>query len=408
MESIAKVGEAEILTVSQLTALVRQLIEGEFPSVWVTGEVSNYNRHSSGHIYFTLKDDRAQLRCVLFSNTARLQDFLPEDGLKVLAQGRLTVYERAGQYELIVNTMMPAGRGELYIAFNLLKEKLSKEGLFDKARKKPLPRFPRRLAVITSPTGAAIRDVIRVATNIHSGIAIVVVPVKVQGEGAKDEIAEAIDYVNTIGGFDVILVTRGGGSIEDLWAFNEEVVARAISRSRIPVVSAVGHEIDTTIADLVADARAPTPSAAPTLILADYVDARARLESLVQRAATAIQTQIRRYGSTLETLRSHYGLRRMRDRVLDSIQDVDQMMLRADRAIGTMVQNLGARLESLMSRARALSPLATLERGYSICFGKDGHVVRSYKQIDVGDAVKIRFFEGFALSRVEKTAEELS
>ncbi len=409
MESIeGAVGEAKIYTVSELTMLLRNLIEGEFPSLWVTGEVSNFNRHSSGHIYFTLKDEKAQLKCLIFSGTARLQSFLPKDGLRILAQGRLTVYERAGQYELIVNSLLPSGRGELYIAFNQLKEKLAKEGLFNRERKKPLPAFPRRIAVITSPTGAAIRDVIRVATSIHSGITMVVVPVKVQGEGAKEEIAEALDYINEIGGFDVVLLTRGGGSIEDLWAFNEEIVARAISRSRIPVVSAVGHEIDYTIADLVADARAPTPSAAPPLILADYIDAKPRLALLIQRATRAIINRVVSYESTLNAIKGSYGLKRMKDRVLDSMQHVDEVILRAHRAIAGMIESSNASLEALLARANALSPLATLERGYSICFRQDGKVVRSYLEIAPGDRLRIRFAEGQALSRVEKSGKELA
>ncbi|MFH1314658.1 MAG: exodeoxyribonuclease VII large subunit [Candidatus Eisenbacteria bacterium] len=399
----------KVYSVSEITSCIKDAVESEFPRVWVVGEVSNCKAHSSGHTYFTLKDDGAQIRCVLFSGSSRHLSVLPENGLKIYARGRVTVYERQGQYELIVTTILPTGKGELYIAFNELKEKLAKEGLFDPERKRPIPRFPSRIAVVTSPTGAAVRDVIRAATKIHQGVEIVVYPVRVQGEGARDEISQALADLNSLGGFDVIILARGGGSIEDLWAFNEEIVARAISDSEIPVVSAVGHEIDYTIADFVADARAPTPSAAPALVLVDYVDVKTRLSSLMQQARSQVSAVIERHTQFLTGLKSHYGLRSMTDRLTGHARDIDEMLMRAETWVVSRTDAEAARLSRLEGEFQALSPTATLERGYSICFhGDTRKIVRSYSDIDVGDSVSIRFAEGGAVSRVEKRGKELT
>jgi exodeoxyribonuclease VII large subunit len=402
----AGIPDEKVYTVTQLTFFLKTLIEKQLPSIWVVGEVSNCTAHSSGHTYFTLKDEGAQIRCVLFSGAVRRISARPEEGLKMYAMGRLTVYERQGQYELIVSNLLPVGRGELYEAFARLKEKLAKEGLFDEALKKDLPRFPSRIAVVTSPTGAAVRDVIRVATRIHAGVEIVVYPVKVQGEGAKEEIAEAIGFLNSRGGFEVIILARGGGSIEDLWAFNEEIVARAIAASEIPVVSAVGHEIDFTIADFAADARVPTPSAAPTLVLADYVDAGARLEGLLRRAGTAVGGRVDRGKTFIEGLASHYGMRAVRDRVTSGMRDLDEALSSARKLIEVRIESARSGLAGLMGKAEALSPLSTLERGYSIAFLADtGEVVKGVEQVGVGERLRIKFFRGSAVSKVESTEE---
>ena len=346
---------------------------------------------------------------MLFSGSARRMRVLPEDGLKIYARGRVTVYERQGQYELIVTAVMPTGKGELHIAFNKLKERLAREGLFDADRKRPLPRFPSRIAVVTSPTGAAVRDVIRAATRIHAGVELVVFPVRVQGEGAREEIARAVEDLNSLGGFDVIVLARGGGSIEDLWAFNEEMVARALGASTIPVVSAVGHEIDYTISDFVADARAPTPTAAPALVLADYVDVRTRLRSLVKEAHSGIAARMECYGRFLTGLKSHYGLRRMSDRLTERARDIDEMLARAQGLVVGRTGQEAGRLSALESKVEALSPLATLKRGYSICFKDETQeIVRSYREVDVGDRLAVRFSDGRVLTRVEKRGKELT
>jgi exodeoxyribonuclease VII large subunit len=401
------IDEERIYSVSEITSLIKDLIESEFPDVWIVGEVSNCTVHSSGHVYFTLKDDGAQIRCVLFSRSARRAKVSPENGLKIQARGRLTVYEKQGQYELIVTAVVPLGRGDLYAAFNELKERLAKEGLFDPERKKPLPAFPSRIAVVTSPTGAAVRDVIMVATKIHAGVDLVVVPVKVQGVGAREEIAEAIAYLNAVGGFEVIVLARGGGSIEDLWAFNEEIVARAIAGSGIPVVSAVGHEIDFTIADFAADARAATPSAAPPLVLRDYIDVKTKLQGLTRHAAAALSARLERHKGFLAGLGSLYALRRVKDRLVESMRDIDEKVLRARHALTTQVESNLASLSSLTGKVQTLSPLATLARGYSICFKDDtGSIVRSYKQVRAGDRVRMRFAEGGAVSDIVRSEKE--
>jgi exodeoxyribonuclease VII large subunit len=302
--------------------------------------------------------------------------------------------------------MLAAGIGDLFLAFSRLKEKLQKEGLFDASRKSEVPAFASRIALVTSPTGAAVRDVIRVATRIHAGIEIVIYPVRVQGEGAKDEIAAAIKHINSIGGFDVMILARGGGSIEDLWAFNEEVVARAISESAIPVVSAVGHEVDFTISDFVADARAPTPSAAPTIVLAGYVDASVRLESALGRATRAVGGLVDRYAGIIAGLRSHYGLRGIEGRLYMAIRDLDENLRRAERSLISGLEEVRARLSSAEGKLDALSPLATLDRGYCICFREDtGEVVKYSKQIGIGDALSIRFSQGAATAEVKAVEE---
>jgi len=414
----AAIGEGHVYSVSEITSRIKTLIEGRFPDVWIVGEVSNCTHHSSGHTYFTLKDEHAQIRCVLFAGSASRITLKLQDGLKVYAQGRVTVYQRQGQHQLIVSNLLPLGRGELYIAFEKLKEKLRKEGLFEEARKQSLPEFPARLAVVTSPTGAAVRDVIRSATGIHPGVEIVVCPVRVQGEGAREEIAEAIRDLNRMGWkdlgrsdpgdggpvFDVIILARGGGSIEDLWAFNEEMVARAMADSRIPIVSGVGHEIDFTIADFVADVRAPTPTAAPVVALEGYVDIAVRLSALGQRAAAVLSGRLERHAGYLESLKSHYGLRGLRDRVASAMQEVDETLARARRSIEGALESGGAGLGAFKAKLEALSPIATLDRGYSICF-RDGtpEIIKDVRQVDKGDRLRIRFSRGAATSTIDAT-----
>jgi exodeoxyribonuclease VII large subunit len=408
MQGLAGPPEGErIYTISEITASVKDAVETRFPHVWVLGEISNCTLHSSGHAYFTLKDDLAQLSCVVF-RAQRQHAILPEDGLKVFAQGRLSVYERRGQHQLIVNTMVLVGKGDLQAAFDELKAKLQKEGLFDPSRKRGLPPFACRLGVVTSPTGAAVRDVIRMARKIYAGVEIGVCPVRVQGEGAAGEIVRAIGDLNAYGGVDVIILARGGGSIEDLWAFNEEAVARAIVSSTLPVVSAVGHEVDFTIADFAADVRAPTPTAAPTIILADYVDVRARLRAVWSRASQAVAGTIERRRSFVTGLATRYGLRRVRDRLLTSSRGLDEVMLSAQRLLGQAIESRRAALGGAVGRIESLNPLATLRRGYSVCYKVDtGERVGSYKQIQPGDHVRMVFAEGKALCKVEKADKEI-
>jgi exodeoxyribonuclease VII large subunit len=429
MTSPAGLPDAEkALSVSEITARIKELLEASFGSVLVVGEISNAKLHTSGHLYFTLKDESAQIRCVMFRSSAAHLEFTPEDGKKVYARGELTVYDRYGTYQIIVRDLVDAGKGDLQIAFNKLKNRLEKEGLFDPARKKPLPRFPQRIGIVTSPTGAAVRDIIRTARRIYPAVDLILYPVKVQGEGAREEIAAAVRDFNVYGGVDVIIVGRGGGSIEDLWAFNEEIVARAISASEIPVVSAVGHETDFTISDFVADVRVPTPTAAPSLILADYVEARTQLGLLVRHAARAVTAMIDRHRRFIESLRTRYGLRSISDRLAARMKAIEEALSKAKRAmedraeaearrladatslaerlVSARLEAETARLRALGGRIDALSPLSTLGRGYSVVLRDDtSEVVSGFKQISAGDRLRLVFSTGGALCRVEKVQE---
>jgi exodeoxyribonuclease VII large subunit len=399
--------DEKVYTVSQITALIKDEIEDRFPHVWIVGEISNCTLHSSGHAYFTLKDDLAQISCALF-RASRQARVLPEDGLKVVASGRVSVYERRGQYQLIVSALLPVGRGDLYVAFNQLKARLEKEGLFDAAVKRSLPRFPTRLGLVTSPTGAAVRDVIRVARKIYAGVEIIVRPVRVQGEGAADEIAAAIGDFNSAGGVDVIILARGGGSIEDLWAFNEERVARAIRASAIPVVSAVGHEIDFTIADFAADVRAPTPSAAPGIVLGDYIEAGTRVRELLRRAENSIAGRIDGHRNLLKGLATRYGLRRIGDRIVTLLRSLDETMMLAERLTRGRIEAARAGLGACAGKLDSLNPLATLERGYSVCYTLDtAERVTSYRQVRAHDRLRIVLAEGGAICEVERADKEI-
>jgi exodeoxyribonuclease VII large subunit len=364
----------------------------------------------------------------MFRSSAAKIDFTPEDGMKVYAHGQVTVYDRYGQYQIIVRNLVDAGKGDLQTAFNELKKRLEKEGLFDPERKQALPAYPQRVGIVTSPTGAAVRDIIRTARRIYPAVDLVLYPVAVQGEGAKEEIAGAIRDFNAYRGIDVMIVGRGGGSIEDLWAFNEEIVARAISDSDIPVVSAVGHETDFTISDFVADVRVPTPTAAPTLILADYVEARTQLGLLVRHATRAVTDMIDRHKRFIESLGTRYGLRSMSDKLKAQIRYLDEAVLRvervmtarveeegrrlddnmgrAGRSIATRVEAVRARLAGLGGRLDALSPLSTLKRGYSVVLSdKTGSVISSYKQVNAGDELRLVLSAGGALCKVENVEE---
>lgn len=402
MQSVKPSGEIKVYTVSEITLIIKDLIIRSFPKLWIKGEVSNLRFSNVGHCYFDLKDQKAILKCVLFREVASRQAEIPKNGDQIMVFGKLTVYDREGVYELNVEQTLPAGVGDLHLAFLALKEKLAKEGMFDPDRKKPLPRFPRSIAIITSPTGAAIRDVMRMTKAICLCVRLVVIPVRVQGEGAGSEIAQAIELANKIGGFDVILLTRGGGSIEDLWAFNEEVVARAVAKSAIPVVSAVGHETDFTIADMVADMRAPTPSSAPGLILRDYVEARQEISSMLSRARISVLNILKRHETILEKATTRYALMRIEDMLFQNTRTLDQNTSSAIRAINRFFERKEADLVLLWSKLEALSPEATLKRGFSICFGlPDMRIIRDAADLSPGMRISTRFYRGMAQSMVE-------
>ena len=356
MESFGEVENQPIYSVSQINRQVRLILEDNLPILWVEGEISNWLHHPSGHCYFSLKDKESQLRCVLWRDQARGLSFTPQDGMKVLAYGQITVYERGGQYQLNCYRLKPAGVGELGLAFERLKRRLEREGLFDPQQKLPLPPFPMRIGVVTSPSGAAIRDIIKVVGKRSPWIQIILAPVLVQGPGAAGEIAQAIRDFNLFGEVDLLIVGRGGGSIEDLWAFNEEEVARAIFASRIPIISAVGHEIDFTISDFVADARAPTPSAAAELATQDRRELWRRLESWGERMTRRMSGMVEEIGLRLDHLGQSYGFRRPPDLLAQSIQRNDESERRLLQAMQHLFELRGAKLSGLKARLRSLGP----------------------------------------------------
>jgi exodeoxyribonuclease VII large subunit len=439
-----------VLTVAQLTEQLRAVVEERFPTVWVEGEISNFRVYGSGHAYFTLKDETAQVRAVLFRNRMRRIRFEPGDGQHVLAFGSLEVYAQRGEYQLVVELLEPRGLGALQLAFEQLKARLAAEGLFAEDRKRALPRFPRRIGIVTSPSGAAVRDILRIIDRRFDGLSIVIAPARVQGDGAAAEIAQGIADLNLLGGVDVIIVGRGGGSLEDLWAFNEEAVARAIAGSKVPVVSAVGHEVDVTIADFVADVRAPTPSAAAELVVREkrelidgLVDLRSRLELAMRRRWTREAERAASLAGRRVLTDPARPLRDFERRVDDALRRLQHAAratarravhrlemasagLRAgspfarlatgrqrlthvdERLAGGMsrtVVHSRHRLGTLMGRLDSLSPLAVLGRGYSLTRRASGEVVRDAAQVMPGDAVEVLLGRGSLDCRVERTKE---
>lgn len=437
--------EKTILTVSRLTALLRGVLEENFEQVWVQGEVSNLSAPSSGHIYFTLKDSGAQLRCVMFKGSVKNLKFRPTDGMGLIARGRISVYDQRGEYQLICEYLEPAGIGALQTAFIQLKERLAQEGLFDEGHKQPLPAFPRRIGVITSATGAAIHDILNVLKRRFASLEILLYPVRVQGEGSALEIARAIDDINRLNLVDVLIVGRGGGSLEDLWAFNEEVVARAVYRSKLPVISAVGHETDWTICDFVADLRAPTPSAAAELVIASSQELREQLEALSHHLRMAMESRLRDLDARVDALRrslhdpstmlGHLAqrvddlterleralengtLRRRElferlqtklsfhspDRQTERLQQqLTTLSVQSERLIQNKIQEVKHALGSMTARLELLSPLRTLSRGYAIAAASDGTVLTSVTQLAEGDRLNIHLYRGTAICRVEE------
>jgi exodeoxyribonuclease VII large subunit len=439
-----------VLTVSQLSQQLAAVMEERFPAVWVEGEISNFKVYGSGHAYFTLKDEGAQLRCVLFRNRGRRVRFEPRDGLHVMGFGAVEVYAQRGEYQLVVELLEPKGLGALQLAFEQLKERLQAEGLFSPARKRPLPRFPRKIGIVTSPSGAALRDMLRVIGRRFGEIHIVVAPARVQGDGAAAEVAQGIRELNALGGVDVIIVGRGGGSLEDLWAFNDEMLARTIVASKIPVISAVGHEVDFTIADFVADVRAATPSNAAELVVKEK---RAVVESLADLSARLGRGMVRVLAGHRDRLERARGRRvltdparplrdlarrlddaraRLRRAALAAVGRAERRVALADRGLRTLSPvartlngrraltdlqgRLGRGLHRRLDRARhglggaagrldSLSPLAVLSRGYSLTRTPEGRIVRSWREIGAGAAVRVLLHEGSLDCRVDATRE---
>ena len=441
--------DKRILTVSQLTGLIKGVLEENFEHVWVEGEVSNLAMPASGHLYFTLRDSGAQIRCVMFRASTRVLKFRPRDGMGLVVRGRLSVFEPRGDYQLLVEYLEPQGIGALQLAFVQLKERLAREGLFDEAHKRPIPKLPQRIGVVTSATGAAIHDILTVLNRRFANLEILFYPVKVQGEGAATEIAQAIRAFNQYREVDVLIVGRGGGSLEDLWAFNEEVVARAIYHSRIPVISAVGHEVDFTIADFVADLRAPTPSAAAELVVQSKCELAAELDTLLHRLeqemrlclttlsgkVAALSRSVRdpttllghlaqrvddlcrrqegalrwwmtRYSDKFAMLRNRLHLQNPALEAARAEETLMALVARGEHALHRMLESCRERTAVGAGKLQALSPLATLARGYSIVRKvPEGEVITSTSQLSSGDRLDLVLRSGVALCIVETTRE---
>lgn len=387
-----------IFSVGELTEYLKALLDSDrnLRSIWVRGEISNYKHHSSGHIYFTLKDETSTIKAVMFRSKASQLAFRPEHGMRVVARGYVTIFPRDGQYQLYVEELEPDGLGSLHLAFEQLKKRLEAEGLFDVNLKKSLPPFPRRLGIVTSPTGAAVQDMLNIIRRRYPKVHIILVPVAVQGEEAPGQIAQAVRMLNVPSmAVDVIIVGRGGGSLEELWAFNTEAVARAIFASHIPVVSAVGHETDFTIADFVADLRAPTPSAAAELVVPDEKELSRHLDSLGQRLLQGLKHQLHVKQKRLELCLQRGVLTRPKDRLFQLSQHVDslerELTMRAEKAL----QGKQGLLAALAGQLQALSPLATLSRGYTLTlYSDDRRRVTGVEEVRVGQGLTTLLADG--------------
>ncbi|MRH43170.1 exodeoxyribonuclease VII large subunit [Aquibacillus halophilus] len=429
------------LTVSALTKYIKRKFEldNHLKEVWLKGEISNFKHHSRGHMYLTIKDDHSRVQAVMFAGNNRFMKFKPENGMNVLIKGEINIYEPQGQYQLYIQQMEPDGIGALYLAFEQLKEKLSKEGLFDQSKKKPIPKFPRHIGVVTSPTGAAVKDILTTIRRRYPIVKVTVIPVLVQGDYAATSIVKAIDFSNSINEFDVLIVGRGGGSIEELWSFNEEIVARAISSSNIPIISAVGHETDFTISDFVADLRAATPTAAAELAVPSQEELKEKLISLRRSLSRLSAIKLTTTRERLEQLRRSYAFRypaqllQQKEQELDKQVDnltktmiglynkkneqrqhllkrlgqqhpekqlqqlkkqVNQLTLRNQHAFKNEFQSLNNKFDSTLEKLTILNPLTTMKRGYSVSYSQQGTVIRSSKQVEPGEQITVKLYNG--------------
>ena len=443
-------GKRRALSVAELTDRLQGVLETEFFDVWVEGEISNLNQAGSGHWYFSLKDDRAQIRAVVWKTAARLIKWKPKDGMRVLARGGIKVYAPRGDYQISVEVLEPLGVGSLQQAFEEMKERLSKEGLFDPAKKRPLPMLPGCIGIVTSPTGAVIQDILRVLQRRYANLGVLIYPARVQGPEAAYEIVQGIRALNRFKTVDVLMVARGGGSLEDLWPFNDEMVARALATSRIPTLSAVGHETDFTIADFVADLRAPTPSAGAERVVQAKEDMAARIDALTHRLDAAVKMRLQRTRARVDSVRSHRVFEAERGRLRTYAQRVDDLARRAETGARRRIEQAGERRrrvserleafrwdrlaaarreriadhtrrlgEALRGRIRSgrselgraigklesLSPLAVLQRGYALVFDERGVLVQRADQVAAGDVVDVRLHEGALRARVTSSGK---
>ncbi len=398
----------KIYTVSEINGLARELLETSFNDIWIEGEISNFKLHTAGHLYFTLKDESAQINAVMYRGLAEVLKFRPEDGLKVLARGRLSCFVKRGIYQIVIYHMEPRGVGALQIAFEQLKERLRKEGLFDEEYKKPIPLLPENIGIVTSPTGAVIRDLLSVISRRFKDVHILIYPVHVQGDLASGEIVQAIEGLNReFKQLDVIILARGGGSLEDLWPFNEERVARAIFASKIPIISAVGHEVDYTISDFVSDLRAPTPSAAAELVVRNKLELMERISMLVSKLTSYIGYKITSLSSNLEALTSSKALTQPTWQYEQRQQEMDYLHTRLVDLFRHYIELAAKQLSMFTGKLDALSPLAVLERGYSIVWKlPEERILKQARDIDINDRLKVKLYKGEIFCRVEESNKE--
>ncbi|HEV2715188.1 MAG TPA: exodeoxyribonuclease VII large subunit [Terriglobales bacterium] len=443
--------ERRVWTVRDLVSTVRTHVEREYGDIWVEGEISNFRAHDSGHLYFTLKDQNAQIRTVMFRSSARLLRFRPENGMQIVLRGRVTIYEDRGELQISAEYLEPKGAGALQIAFEQLKSKLEAEGLFDSSRKKPIPALPQRIGVVTSPQAAALRDILNILRRRHHSASVLIFPAQVQGEASALEVSAGIRYFNKARNVDVIIVARGGGSAEDLAAFNHEGLARTVASSQIPIISAVGHETDFTIIDFVADLRAPTPSAAAELVIRSRQEVEEQAEGLRQRLVRAIHYRLLMGRQTLTELAQHGAFARMMDAINQRQQKLDDLRYRLDRAerqilerqrrrlesasaairhydlrrilsgmrkelegqagamaavIRTILLRKQSRLDQLAGAVQALSPIAILDRGYALVFDSGGKLLKNAAQAKTGDEISARLAKGVVTATVKKTSSQ--
>lgn len=395
----------KIYKVSEINKIAKNLLEEEFPEIWLEGEISNFTLHSSGHLYFSLKDEDAQINAIMYKWQAGQLEFVPENGMKVIAQGKISVFVKGGRYQIIVYGIKPIGIGALQQAFEQLKRKLEKEGLFDKARKRPIPMLPQKIGIVTSPTGAAIRDILNIIERRFANVHILIHPVRVQGDRAAGEIAEAIAYVNErFPSLDVLIVGRGGGSLEDLWSFNREIVARAIYNSRIPVISAVGHEVDYTIADFVADLRAPTPSAAAELVVTNKIELEKKILLLTSKIKLSMKHELDELTSQYRRLVDSRIFLHPEELYSQFQQEIDYYLERIISKCAHFLDFQKEKLNSIAGKLNVLSPLNILARGYSIAYKlPENEILKSISQVTMKDKVKVKLHRGEIICTVEET-----
>ncbi len=396
------------LSVSEVNHYIKRILLSDpiLSHIYVEGEISNYKLHSSGHMYFTLKDENSRINCIMFNSNCENLMFIPKEGMRVVCKGQVSIYERDGKYQLYVNHMEVAGIGALYIAYQQLKERLEKEGLFHSKHKGELPYLPKKIAIITSPTGAAVKDIISIILRRFPKVELYIFPVLVQGEGAAPSIVKAIDLSNDYPNIDLAILGRGGGSIEELWAFNEEEVARAIFNSKIPIVSAVGHETDFTIADFVADLRAATPSAAAELVVPNMIEIKSYMNSMEKRLLYSIKVKFNELHSRLSSVENNYFLKNPLNPIYDKQQYIDELLERLNKSLKSNNQFKKKHLIHLGERLNGLSPLSVFSRGYSIVRDENNEIIKSINQVEKNKLLNIDLIDGEISCKVIEYSKE--